>query len=57
MFSKSRDLSQSSQPTGKWMSVWTNQNSLPKALENAELYSLLSEERDVKPQLRPAYTS
>ena len=54
MFSKSHNLSRSSQPTGKSMSMWANQTPLPTALQNAELYDLLSKERDVNHSYGPS---
>lgn len=54
MFSKSRNLSRSSQPTGKRMSVWANQAPLPTALQNAELHNLLSKEKDVNHSYGPS---
>lgn len=54
MFSKSHNLSWSSQPTGERMSMWANQTPLPTALQNAELHNLLSKERDVNNSYSPS---
>lgn len=54
MFSKSHNLSRSFQPTGKRMSLWANQAPLSTAPQNAELYSLLSRERDVNHSYGPS---